>query len=70
MAMNRLQKVLILCAIFLILNTSTVSAISSPNESDQIYGFDAQWAQQFNGGYITTAPIIDNGLQHYLNELR
>jgi len=58
--MNRLQKLLILCAIFLILNTSTVSAISSPNESDQIYGFDAQWAQQFNGGYITTAPIIDN----------
>jgi len=60
MAMNRQQKLLILCAIFLILNTSTVSAFSSPNEDDQIYGFEAQWAQQFNGGYVTTAPIIDN----------
>ena len=58
--MNRLQKLLILFTTFLILNTGAASAISSPSESDQIYGFDAQWAQQFGGGYVTTAPIIDN----------
>ncbi len=58
--MNHLQKLLILCVTFLILNTGAASAISSPNEDDQIYGFEAQWAQQFGGGYITTAPIIDN----------
>ena len=58
--MNRLQKLLILCAAFLILNTGTASAISNPDETDQIYGFEAQWAKQFNGGYVTTAPIIDN----------
>lgn len=58
--MNRLQKLLILCAVFLILNTGSVSAISNPSEEDQIYGFEAQWAKQFNGGYVTTAPLIDN----------
>ena len=58
--MNRLQRSLIFCAIFLILSTGSASAISSPSESDQIYGFEAQWVQQFDAGYVTTAPIIDN----------
>jgi len=58
--MNRSQKLLILCATFLILSTGAASAISSPSESDQIYGFEAQWVQQFAAGYVTTAPIIDD----------
>ena len=60
MTMNRSQKLLILCATFLILSTGAASAISSPSESDQIYGFEAQWVQQFDAGYVTTAPIIDD----------
>lgn len=58
--MKSRQKLLAISAFFLIFFTSSASAVSSPEQSDQIYGFEAQWVKQFGGGYVTTAPIIDN----------